>query len=74
LRRDTLEFRIVKPCTRCVMTTTDQQTGVRGGEPLRTLATYRRDPRFSAPVFGQNVILVRGAGESVSVGDIWMAD
>jgi uncharacterized protein YcbX len=74
LRRDTVEFRIVKPCTRCVMTTTDQQTGVRGGEPLRTLATYRRDPRFSAPVFGQNVILVRGAGESVSVGDIWMAD
>jgi uncharacterized protein YcbX len=55
------------------MTTTDQRTGARGIEPLRTLATYRRDPRFSAPVFGQNVILVRGAGESVSVGDIWMA-
>jgi uncharacterized protein YcbX len=36
-------FQHVKPCTRCVMTTTDQTTGVRHRrEPLATLATYRR--------------------------------
>ncbi len=36
-------FRWVKPCTRCKMTTTDQETGERlSSEPLRTLATYRR--------------------------------
>jgi uncharacterized protein YcbX len=32
---------IVKPCARCIITTTDQQTGQRSPEPLRTLATYR---------------------------------
>src|SRR5690349_18977002 len=38
-------FRIVKPCDRCIVTTTDQATGARGaarGEPLRTLARFRR--------------------------------
>jgi uncharacterized protein YcbX len=38
-----MSFRWVKPCTRCVATTTDQVTGERlTREPLRTLATYRR--------------------------------
>jgi uncharacterized protein YcbX len=33
----------VRPCTRCVLTTTDPLTGARPTrEPLRTLATYRR--------------------------------
>jgi uncharacterized protein YcbX len=31
-----------KICERCAITTTDQETGERGLEPLRTLATYRR--------------------------------
>ncbi len=35
-------FSLVKPCSRCVITTTDQFTGQRGKEPLRTLATYRK--------------------------------
>jgi len=36
-------FRWIKPCTRCVMTTTDQETGARDRrEPLYTLSTYRR--------------------------------
>ncbi|HMC97582.1 MAG TPA: MOSC N-terminal beta barrel domain-containing protein, partial [Flavobacteriales bacterium] len=35
-------FALVKPCGRCAITTTDQRTGERGKEPLRTLATYRR--------------------------------
>lgn len=36
-------LRWVKPCTRCVATTTDQETGERlSREPLRTLALYRR--------------------------------
>ncbi|HZD98657.1 MAG TPA: MOSC N-terminal beta barrel domain-containing protein [Micromonosporaceae bacterium] len=34
-------FRVPKPCDRCVVTTTDQETGERGHEPLRTLARYR---------------------------------
>jgi uncharacterized protein YcbX len=43
----------------CVVTTTDQATGERGVEPLRTLATYRR--RDGKVFFGQNVVH-EGAG------------
>ena len=42
VRMGELELSIVKPCARCVVTTTDQLTGKREKEPLRTLATYRR--------------------------------
>ncbi len=43
---------------RCIMTTTDQRTGVRGKEPLKTLATFRRDPALdpTAVWFGANFI------------------
>jgi hypothetical protein len=41
LRIGTVTFRAVKPCDRCVVTTTDQETGVRGKEPLRTLGKHR---------------------------------
>jgi uncharacterized protein len=47
-------LRAVKPCDRCVVTTTDQDTTERGIEPLRTLATFRRvDGKV---YFGQNVV------------------
>lgn len=49
-----LKFRAVKPCARCVITTTDQETAVRSEEPLRTLSTFRR---FGNKVlFGMNLI------------------
>ncbi|MHC0433765.1 MOSC domain-containing protein [Streptomyces sp. O3] len=47
-------FRAVKPCGRCVVTTTDQRTAARGKEPLRTLARHRRIG--NQVVFGQNLI------------------
>jgi uncharacterized protein YcbX len=47
-------LRVVKPCGRCLVTTTDQNTGERGKEPLRTLATYRK--RGGEVMFGQNVV------------------
>lgn len=63
-----VEFERVKPCVRCVITTTDQQSGERRGpEPLRTLALYRRDEKGGV-LFGQNLI-ARGTG-TVRVGDI----
>jgi uncharacterized protein YcbX len=50
-------FRNGGPCARCIVTTTDQRTGERGKEPLRTLATYRRDATDPADVnFGINLI------------------
>jgi hypothetical protein len=58
-------LRVVKPCGRCVTTTTDQATAARGLEPLRTLATYRK--RDGQVMFGQNVVH-EGTGR-LCVGD-----
>ncbi|WP_405094670.1 MOSC domain-containing protein [Micromonospora sp. NBC_01412] len=41
LRIGAARFRAAGPCGRCVVTTTDQETGVRGKEPLRTLGRHR---------------------------------
>jgi uncharacterized protein YcbX len=58
-------FSGVKLCARCVLTTVDQQTGVKGQEPLRTLAQYRTINK--KVMFGQNLIhLGRG---TLRVGD-----
>jgi uncharacterized protein YcbX len=49
-----ISFRGVKPCARCQVITTHQQSGIRCPEPLKTLATYRK---FDGKVlFGQNAI------------------
>lgn len=46
---------LVKPCDRCVVTTTDQESGVRTGpEPMATLKAVRRNPRTGGAWFGQN--------------------
>ena len=55
----------IKPCARCVITTTDQETGITGKEPLKTLASYRRIK--NEVYFGQNV-LTEGNG-FISIGD-----
>jgi uncharacterized protein YcbX len=52
-------------CVRCPITTTNQLTAVRGKEPLRTLATYRRTPE--GVIFGRN-FNHRGTG-MIAVGD-----
>lgn len=58
-------FRVAKASGRCVVTTVDQETAVRGREPLRTLALHRRVG--SSLLFGQNVVpLSRG---TIRVGD-----
>jgi hypothetical protein len=49
-----VRLQVVKPCERCLVTTTDQATGERGKEPLRTLAAYRRVGNDL--MFGQNVV------------------
>jgi hypothetical protein len=55
IRVGEVEIAVVKPCDRCVVTTTDQATGARdGSEPLRTLATYRRTG--AGVLFGQNAV------------------
>jgi uncharacterized protein YcbX len=72
------ELTIVKPCTRCVMTTIDQERGVKTGkEPLATLGrAYFLSASFGAAslqgaIFGENAIPSRlGAvrkGDAVAV-------
>ncbi len=64
-----LRLRTVKPCIRCKITTTDQRTGtVDGEEPLHTLKTYRWNARMHGIAFGQNVIVVEGAGSNLRRG------
>jgi uncharacterized protein len=64
-----LVFRAAGLCSRCPITTTDQQTGQRGKEPLRILASYRRDLLDPTDVnFGQNLINETKTG-TVRLGD-----
>ena len=70
LRAGGVTLRLVKPCARCSITTTDQQVGaVDGVEPLRTLKEYRFDKVLRGVMFGQNAIVVSGAGQKLRVGD-----
>jgi uncharacterized protein YcbX len=64
LRVGGLELAVVKPCARCVTTTTDQETAERGVEPLKALAMFRK--RNGQVMFGQNLVH-RGTGR-IAVG------
>ena len=70
LRAGDVALKPVKPCTRCQITTTDQQTAeIPSAEPLLTLATYRVNEALGGIAFGQNLIVLEGAGSSLRVGD-----
>ncbi|WP_278350003.1 MOSC domain-containing protein [Marinobacter nauticus] len=58
---------IVKPCSRCVMTTVNPDTGEKDSatQPLKTLASYRKTR--DGVIFGQNAVHQK-PGE-ISVGD-----
>ena len=60
-----VRFAVVDDCTRCVVTTTDQRTGERSREPLRTLGKLRRTEDGVA--FGRYLVPL-GSG-TVRVGD-----
>ena len=64
IRIGALELQVVKPCSRCSITTVDPLTAERGSEPLKTLASYRR--RDNQVYFGQNVL--HGQPGEISVG------
>jgi uncharacterized protein YcbX len=62
---DTIQFDLVKPCSRCTVTTVNQSSGeVSGKEPLRSLgevhsgnaAGYGRDKWSRVPFFGWNAV------------------
>lgn len=56
IRIGPVTFRVAKPCPRCVMPTVDQTLGISTStEPLRTLATFRRNADGQVD-FGQNLL------------------
>ena len=66
----TVRLQLVKPCTRCTITTTNQLTGtVEGEEPLLTLRTYRWHKQLRGVAFGQNAIVAGGEGSALRIGD-----
>ena len=65
-----VRLQLVKACTRCTITTTNQLTGtVEGEEPLLTLRTYRWHKQLRGIAFGQNAIVAAGEGGTLRVGD-----
>jgi uncharacterized protein len=75
---DTLQIgpvtlKLVKPCVRCQVTTTDQLTGsVDSEEPLNTLAKFRNDPAFGGVTFGWNAVVISEG--TLALGDPVVAD
>jgi hypothetical protein len=60
-------FRGVKPCARCTVITTNQETSERSAEPLKTLSGYRKNG--NKVLFGQNVILMGEERAVIKLGD-----
>jgi uncharacterized protein YcbX len=57
-----------KPCTRCPVTTVDQEAGEkRDNEPLTSLSSYQRWERTKETVFGENILPLENG--LVKVGD-----
>ncbi|MFJ5988094.1 MOSC domain-containing protein [Lentzea sp. NPDC092896] len=62
-----VELAYAKDCVRCAVPMVDQETGLKDGpEPIRSLATYRRDPDGGV-TFGMKAQVVRTG--TISVGD-----
>lgn len=71
-------FKIIKPCTRCILTTIDPETGAHNAktEPLETLKTYRQieNPEVrrsvgTSPCMGLQMALRSKPGNTISLND-----
>uniref|UniRef100_A0A1A9W6F1 MOSC domain-containing protein n=1 Tax=Glossina brevipalpis TaxID=37001 RepID=A0A1A9W6F1_9MUSC len=67
---DAAIFRVVAPCTRCILPNINALTGERDpeGEPLKTLTKYRMVTRYSSPALGIHLGL-RETG-TIQVNDV----
>jgi uncharacterized protein YcbX len=69
LEFDTVTLRLVKPCTRCVITSTDQRSGEPGTNPLPVLRQFRFNRELMGVTFGENAVIASGIGATLSIGD-----
>lgn len=68
LRFETVTLRLVKPCTRCVITSTDQLTGEPSTNPLPALRAFRFDKALMGVTFGENAVIAHGVGQVLKRG------
>lgn len=68
LQAGAVQLHMAKPCPRCVVTTIDQQSGIKASaDPLQTLVKFRFSREFQGALFGQDTVaLVLG---TLRVGD-----
>jgi uncharacterized protein YcbX len=59
---------LVKPCTRCIIPSTDQRTGERSTNPLPVLRTFRFNRTLLGVTFGENAVLLAGIGATIERG------
>lgn len=69
LRIGTARLKLVKPCTRCVITSLDQATGLPAGDPLPALRAFRWNTTLHGVTFGENAEIQSGSGAILRVGD-----
>lgn len=76
LRIGTVMLKGADKCERCVVTTTDQDTGVRSDaqEPLRTLATYRKEQVVGSDGVVRNGVMFGRNFNHTSCGSIQVGD
>ncbi len=68
LRIGDVTLRLVKPSIRCIITSTDQQTGERSINPLPVLKQFRFNRELMGVAFGENAVIAAGVGGTISVG------
>jgi len=60
-------LKLVKPCVRCQVTTTDQVSGARlSDEPLNTLARFRNNAELGGVTFGWNAVVLKSGRMSIT--------
>jgi uncharacterized protein len=68
LQMGAIALRLVKPCTRCIVTSTDQRSGERSTNPLPVLRTFRFDRALLGVTFGENAVIMAGTGATLTRG------
>jgi uncharacterized protein YcbX len=63
-----VRLNLVKPCTRCIITSTDQRTGELSTNPLPVLRLFRFDRALKGVKFGENAVPVEGVGGHIALG------
>jgi uncharacterized protein len=68
LKIGAITLRLVKPCTRCIITSTDQKSGERSTNPLPVLRKFRFNRTLLGVAFGENAVASAGVGLHLARG------